>query len=256
MTATLSAWVRCYQARPGAMVQLVCLPHAGGGASSYRGWAAHLPASIELLVVQYPGREDRFSDVMVDDMRELVAAATDELAAVIDRPYALFGHSMGSAIAYETAQELSRRRVPGLRRLIVSGRRAPQERSGGDVHRRDDEGLCAELQRLGGTHQDVLADDQLRRAVLRYVRNDYRLIESYRPGQAPPLDCPITVFVGTDDPELTVDGAARWSELSPIGSVSDIEVFPGDHFYLGPQREQVVAAVVRRLAPAPRTGQA
>lgn len=241
-------WLRRWPVRPEARTQLVCFPHAGGSASAFRAWSGLLPDAVELVVVQYPGREDRFGEPMVDDMARLVERIADALERAIDRPHVLFGHSMGSAVAYETAQELHRRGVPGLRRLVASGREAPVRARGGEVHRGDDDALCTELTRLGGTATEVLADPDLRRAVLGYVRNDYRLIETYRPVPAPPLGCPITVFTGTDDPELSVADAAAWAPLGD-GRV-DVQAFPGGHFYLGPERAEVVAALLRRLDPA------
>jgi pyochelin biosynthesis protein PchC len=245
---TADPWLRRWPVRPEARIQLVCFPHAGGSASAFRAWSGLLPAAVELVVVQYPGREDRFGEPMVDDMATLVGRISDALARVLDRPHVLFGHSMGSAVAYETAQELRSRGVPGLRRLVASGREAPVRSRGGDVHRGDDNALCAELARLGGTAAEVLADAELRRAVLGYVRNDYRLIETYRPLPASPLGCPVTVFTGTEDPELSVEDAAAWAPLGD-GRV-DVQAFPGGHFYLGPGRAEVVTALLRRVDPA------
>ncbi|MFB9836183.1 thioesterase II family protein [Actinoallomurus acaciae] len=248
----LGPWLRCWAARPGARFRLVCLPHAGGGAGSYRPWATLLPPDVELIAVQYPGREDRWSDPLVDRMDELVSAVAGSLLRVLDRPYALFGHSMGSAVAWELAHELRDRGVSGPRRLFASGREAPGIARTGEVHRQDDAALCAELERLGGTHPEVLADPELRTAVLGYVRNDYRLIETYRPVARRPLDCPIEVFTGDADPELrlarSADHAGGWTALTTARTA--VHVFPGDHFYLNPGRERVVRTVLRRLSPS------
>jgi pyochelin biosynthetic protein PchC len=236
----------------------VCLPHAGGGAGYYRSWAALLPPQIELFAVQYPGREDRWTDHLVDRMDTLVTAIADALTPRLNCPYALFGHSMGSAVAWELAHELRTRDAPGPRRLFASGREAPGTARPGDVHRQDDDALCAELERLGGTDREVLADPELRAAVLGYVRNDYRLIETYRPAARPPLDCPITVFTGDEDPELaldrTADGAGGWAALTK--GRTHVHTFPGGHFYLSPQRVRVVASVIRRLDPSLATADA
>ncbi|WFE20527.1 thioesterase domain-containing protein [Solwaraspora sp. WMMD937] len=117
----------------------------------------------------------------------------------------------------------------------------------GEVHRRDDDGLCAELNRLGGTHDEVLADPELRRAVLGYVRNDYRLIETYRPAPAAPLDCPVMVLRGDADPELDDGQAYSWGQLT--SGRFDVRTFPGDHFYLVPQRRAVISAILSKLDP-------
>ncbi|HYZ56673.1 MAG TPA: alpha/beta fold hydrolase [Streptosporangiaceae bacterium] len=240
-------WLHHYHSTPAARVRLVCLPHAGGGASSYRSWAPLLPDAVELVAIQYPGREDRFTDPLVDDMAEL----TDRIAAALHtlppRPYALFGHSMGSAVAYELAHHARATGRPEPVRLLSSGRRAPAEAVGGCVHLGDDQALCAELVRLGGSSAEVLADPELRRMVLTYVRNDYRLIERYRPASRPPLTCPVTVFAGRDDPEFTVAQAAGWARVTT--GRTDALSFPGGHFYLAAQRDHLVAAILRRLAP-------
>ncbi|MEV6983677.1 alpha/beta fold hydrolase [Sphaerisporangium sp. NPDC051017] len=247
-----SPWIRCWSPRPAARFRLVCLPHAGGGASAYRPWLALLPPEVELLAVQYPGREDRFQDPLVDDMEELVTQIADALVPALDRPYAVFGHSMGSAVAWELAHELRRRGAHGPLWLFVSGREAPGTATAGEVHRQTDAVLCRELERLGGTSLEVLADDGLRPVVLGYIRNDYRLIETYRPAPRAPLSCPVAVFTGESDPELTPGSAARgaggWADLTTART--EVRTFPGGHFYLNGRRREVVAALLRRLDPS------
>lgn len=236
-------------------MRLICLPHAGGGAGSFRPWVSLLPPEVELLGVQYPGREDRFGDPFVDDMDELVAAIADDLVPATDRPYALFGHSMGSAVAWELAHELARRGGPGPRRLFASGRKAPATATVGTVHLQTDDVLCQELTRLGGTSGEVLADPGLRPVVLGCVRNDYRLIETYRPPARPALTCPVEVFTGDGDSEFTLDGGDEtggWSDVTT--GATRVHVFRGDHFYLNPRRKEVVTAVLRRLDPSLPTG--
>lgn len=253
-TSRLGPSLRNWEPRPAARLRLVCLPHAGGGAGFYRSWAALLPPDVDLLAVQYAGREDRWSDPMTDRMDALVRTLADDLLPELDRPYALFGHSMGSAVAWELAHELRGRGAPLPRRLFASGREAPGTARPGEVHRQSDDVLCAELERLGGTHRDVLADPDLRAAVLGYIRNDYRLIETYRPEPSARarLDCPITVLTGDTDAELALersaDGTGGWAGLTT--SRTHVHTFPGGHFYLGPQRARVVATVVRRLDPS------
>jgi pyochelin biosynthetic protein PchC len=129
---------------------------------------------------------------------------------------------------------------------VVSGREAPQDERGGTVHLRDEAGLLEEVSRLGGTASEVLADPALRTMILRCVREDYRLIETYRPREASPLDCPVSVFLGDADPDLTAVQAARWRRVT--SGRTRLRVFPGDHFYLVPQRRAVLAALREALA--------
>jgi len=244
--------VRRWTVRPAARLRLICLPHAGGGAASYRAWDALLPSEVELVAVQYAGREDRWADRMTDRMDRLVPELAEDLLPLLDRPYALFGHSMGSAVAWELAHTLTDLST-APRRLFASGRQAPGTARPGTVHRQPSAALAAELERLGGTPRDILADPDLLSAVLEYVRNDYRLIETYEPDLVarPPLACPITVLAGEADAECPLgagDGTGGWSALTK-GRTS-VHTFPGGHFYLGPERSSVLATILRQLDPS------
>ncbi|MBL1100548.1 thioesterase II family protein [Streptomyces coffeae] len=247
-----SPWIRRWSEAAASRFTLICLPHAGGSAGFYRPWAALMPPEVELLAIQYPGREDRFEDPEATDMSELVSAVADAVAPLLDRPYALFGHSMGSAVAWELAHELNRRGASAPRRLFASGRAAPGTAVTGQLHRQNDDTLSAELVRLGGTSREVLDDPGLRSLVLTAVRHDYRIIETYRPPDRPPLSCPVHVLTGSTDPELgeerSRDRAGGWADLTTART--EVRVFPGDHFYLIPRRRGVVATVLRRLDPS------
>lgn len=251
-----SAWTRTWHAGPGSRLTLICLPHAGGSAGFYRPWAALMPPEVELVAIQYPGREDRLGDPGSAGMGELVSAVADAVQPLLDRPYALFGHSMGSAVAWELAHELERRGAPGPSRLFASGRAAPATAVTGQLHRQDDDVLCGELGRLGGTSREILDDPGLRSLILTAVRHDYRIIETHRPEDRSPLSCPIHVLTGGTDPELGAercrDRAGGWADLTTART--EVRVFPGDHFYLTPRRREVVAAVLRRLDPSLATG--
>lgn len=245
MPGDLGSWLRRFVPRPQASLRLICVPHGGGGASTYASWAELLPPWVELLAVQYPGREDRFGDPFPRDLPELVAELAEAVEPLTGGPYVLFGHSMGATVAYELAQELAARGGPGPAHLVVSGREAPHDERGGEVHLLDDAGLAAELTRLGGTAPEVLQDPQLRTLILRYVREDYRLIETYRPRHLPPLGCPVTVYLGDADPGLTVAEAERWRRVTH--GPTEVRLFSGGHFYLVPQRDAVIAALWRAL---------
>src|SRR5918912_669489 len=103
---TRSRWVQVSSPRPDARLRLICLPPAGGGASRYRDWAALLPEDIEVVPVQLPGREGRFTEDPFTSMEQLTGPLLDGLASYLTRPFALFGHSMGAFIAFELARRV------------------------------------------------------------------------------------------------------------------------------------------------------
>ncbi|XVQ06305.1 thioesterase II family protein [Spirillospora sp. CA-255316] len=238
--------LRRFTPRPDAALRLFCFPHGGGGASAYADWAEGLPPGIEPVAVQYPGREDRLVEPVPADMDGLADALTGAIAPFTGRPYALFGHSMGATVAYEVAQRLRARGARPPAHLVASAREAPHDERGGNVHRGDDDDLYAELARLGATPPEVLRDPELRRMIFGYVRADYRIIETYRARPLPPLDCPVTMFLGDRDPDLSPAGAMGWRRATRARA--ELRLFPGDHFYLVPQRAAVLAALRRILS--------
>lgn len=91
-------WVRRYHPAPDAPTRLLCLPHAGGSASYYFPASRTLSPRIEVLAVQYPGRQDRRTEPCVESIDELADKVVDTVKGWTDRPLAVFGHSMGATL--------------------------------------------------------------------------------------------------------------------------------------------------------------
>jgi surfactin synthase thioesterase subunit len=195
-----------------------------------------------MYAVQYPGREDRIAEECMSNMADLAPAVATALSPLTDRPFALFGHSMGAAVAYEVARLLRPEPVC----LFVSGRHSPLEQVGNDVRLRDDAGVLAELARLGGTPTELLGDPELYEMVVPTMRSDFTIEETYQRHEGRRLDCPIVALVGTEDPDVTAAQATRWKELT--SGPFRLETYPGDHFYLVPQHRRVIETVTTELA--------
>lgn len=241
------SWLRCPDPRPWATTRLVCFPHAGGSAVSFRPWGKAASPALEVHAVQYPGRADRMRDPHMTDLRQAARLVAAALAPLSDRPLALLGHSMGALIAYETAQILQGRGMAPVHFFASAAK--PVHRRGDTADRvsaRDDDGLVAELAHLGGTDVAALADPELRELVLPYVRADFRAIEDYRfDPAAPELAIPVTALAGEADPHVGVEEMARWAEVTSASC--ELRVFPGGHFYLNDQLPEVLTEVHKAL---------
>ncbi|MDF2704664.1 thioesterase II family protein [Nonomuraea muscovyensis] len=240
--ADTTTWLRRLRPVSAPWVRLLCFPHAGGNAYFYNAWRAELPPDVELYAVQYPGRLDRLGDPFMEDMERMADAVAQAAYLLTGVPVALFGHSLGAAVAYETARRM--RRPPA--HLFVSGQPAPDRHRGGTKHLAGDEVLWQELSRLGGASPEVIGNAELREEFLPVMRSDYRLAETYRARPGPPLDCPVTAVIGDRDSEVDEDEARSWERYTSASFA--LRVFPGGHFYLNPPGPRLIDAIVTRLA--------
>ncbi|MEV5147594.1 alpha/beta fold hydrolase [Streptomyces sp. NPDC052727] len=248
MSVVESRWFRRFASSEGSKLQLVCFPHAGGAASAYLGLTRALAPDIDVVAVQYPGRQDRRLEPALTSLTHLARAVAEELARAPRRPYAFFGHSMGAVVAYETARALTEFDLATPLRLILSGRGAPSVEPRAGDRLEGDAALIAEIRRLGGTGSRVLDDPELLEMVMPTLRADYGALGRYRWLPGPPLDIPLTVMVGTADPIVTVDDARGW--LAHSTRPGDLLTFDGGHFYLDTQLPSVARAVRTLLAHA------
>ncbi|WP_083646966.1 thioesterase II family protein [Kitasatospora sp. CB01950] len=243
--AAADVWFQVHRRARPPRLRLLCLPHAGGAATFFQGWPRLLPDDVEVLAVRYPGRQSRLLDPFAPDLPTLAADIHAALDPYLDRPLALFGHSMGSAVAYEIALRLEDRGHAPTR-LLASGRVAPHRAAPSDRHTRDDEALIDAVRRHGGPGVSVYEDPELRELTLPALRADYRLIETYLPRDPRPLRTPITAYAGATDPDCTPAGVHAWSELTAPGRF-DHRWFPGGHFYLTPSEPELLADIATRL---------
>lgn len=245
-SAEADRWIHRFSETPGSKITLIFFPHAGGSASYYYPFAAELAPEIDVRAVQYPGRQERRRERLIDNIADISDQAYAALQSWDRGPFAFFGHSMGAVVAAEVARRFQREGDGGPCWLFISGRRAPSCGRDSAIHLRDDDAMLAELRKVGGTDSRILDSVELRDLILRVTRNDYKAIETYQYPPGPPLTCPITVLVGDSDPQVTTEEAAAWAGYST--AEFDLQIFPGGHFYLETCRAEVTAAIIAALS--------
>jgi medium-chain acyl-[acyl-carrier-protein] hydrolase len=226
--------------------RLFCFAYAGGSALVFRTWAKAF-SSVEVTAVQLPGRENRHREKPLVRMHDVVAQVVQALVGESAVPFAFFGYSLGSLIAFETARALRRANLPLPRRMFVAASPAPQHEHlrSPPLHRLNDADLIAEMRRFKGTPEAVLANRELLSLLLPVIRADFELLETYVAANEPPLPIPFSAYGGIDDAEVAPDALADWS--SQTSAEFSMRFFPGDHFFLKTAQEQLLAAVAKEL---------
>jgi surfactin synthase thioesterase subunit len=215
--------------RPDAELRLLSLAAAGAGASVFRGLAPHVPDRVEVLPIQLPGRETRRSEPFSTDAHAIAEAMAEAVEPLLDRPYAILGHSLGGLLGYELAVELSRfGQAP--ERLVVMATPAPHlPRTRPNVHDGDEQALRDYLTRMAGTPGPVLETRWLFDMYAPVLRADLQVFETYVHGKQEPLACPVTCWGGADDPHLGPAQLAPWAQHTRAGC--DVELWDGHHFF-------------------------
>ncbi|WP_243831981.1 thioesterase II family protein [Naumannella halotolerans] len=229
-------------------MDLFCFPYAGAGASIYRQWqrAAGGDRRFRIVPIQLPGRENRLNEQPYRRMADLVDDFIYAMVPMISKPFAFFGHSMGALTAYEVACALRDRGMPQPARLLLSAFRAPHLPSANiKIYHLPDEVLKIVLAK-DGISPDVLASEELMRALLPTLRADLELCDTYEHVPRQPLDVPISAYGGEQDIRVHPEDLAGWCEHTT--STFDLTTYPGDHFYLQPAMDELVKDVRLRLS--------
>lgn len=238
--------------RDDSVIRLFCVPHAGTGATAFRGWTERLLPEIETTVVELPGRESRFRETPYQRMGPLVsdlaAAVTDCLSE--DQPFAFFGNSLGSLIAFETLHEIRRQSGREALHLFVSASGAPHCQSPlPPIGHLDDHDLVRAVdERYGGIPAPVLADEEFLAAILPTLRADICLLEAYQRDRPQPLSCPVTAFAGLRDTTVPFAHVEAWRDQT----IRHFERFflEEGHLYLQSSRDFLIQRVLNELLAA------
>lgn len=243
LTRGADRWFVPIGRRAEAAALVFCFPYAGGSAASYRGWGRLSELlDVDVLAVELPGRGRRIGESPELRVSEIAA----ELGRVIDRPYSVFGHSLGARLGFEVCRRLRDLGHAEPIRLFVSGTPGPRlPRVGLGDSGLPDEELIARVNRMGGTPAEVLATPQLRELLLPLIRSDFAWGDDYVYSAGPPLTCPVTALTGSADPEAPPDLMRHWRRET-TGEFRLCEI-AGDHFFPHSAFETVVTEIAADL---------
>ena len=211
-------------------IQLFLLPFAGANLNSYRGLETVLKdLGIRSTTLELPGHGARGAEPLLTSLSAMEDDLSTQLEAQAAQPYVLFGHSMGSLLAYRLAQKFISKKMPPLC-LIVSGRAAPSvPLRHNRIHALPQDEFFEEVRRLGGSPEAILQNRELMEYFEPILRADFQAVETYKHIDEPALPLPVSVVIGADDTVLR-DDVECWGRHAQ--DAIQLTVLPGGHFYL------------------------
>jgi len=228
--------------------RLFCFPHGGAGSSAFDGWAAHLPAAVQLLAVRPPGRAHRLREPPIASLPELVAAALDGLRDHLAEPFFFYGQCLGALVAFEVCRRLGDEGWPLPRGLMVAGYPAPHLPPSRRIHHLPDEAFLEEIVALGGFSQDQLTSPGVLETALPALRADCRASETYVYRPRPRLACELVALGGREDGLVSRAELQAW-HVHTSGRFR-VHLFEGGHFFMVESRAAVLSVVGAELASA------
>jgi len=252
-------WSVLLKPNPDARLRLFCFPYIAGSVSVFQSWSEGLPSELELCAVNYPGTIG-FSQ-RLEGLDALLPVLAEAMLPKLDKPFAFYGHSFGGLIAFELARYLRRERGLKPARLFLAAYHAPdlpnpypplpqvseeelkQTKSMEDLP----ELMLTNLKSIlsASVLESLWQNRQFMLSLILYVQAGRWLMDNYSYSQEEPLDCPISVFGGKQDPLITEDKLSGWREQTR--GDFNLQMFPGPHLFMHDDRELLLQAISQLL---------
>jgi surfactin synthase thioesterase subunit len=225
---------------------LFCFPFAGGSKYSYNPFLPFVPGHVAAIPVELPGRGGRFREALQTDLDCIVDDAFRQIGPHLHQPYALYGHSMGTVVAYLLARKIIRAGAPKPVHLFVTGRGGPSiVEKEPPKHLLPKAEFRDKLRTIGGSPDAVLADESMFNFFEPILRADFKALHAYRHQPAEPIDVPITVIIGAEE-QVTYQDAQAWQRETTRPVV--VKRMPGKHFFIFDYPEEIMKLVGAKLS--------
>jgi len=215
----------------------------------YSKWKKNLHSSIELEPIELAGRGNRYSESFYGSFDSAVEDIYTTVKNKLDgEDYAIWGHSMGSLLAFELAYKLKDMRYKEPVHIFFSGRFPPhiykdEEQT---LHKLPDEKFMDEIFRLGGTPKGIIESRELQNIFIPILRADYKMVHGYRyHPKEKKLDCSISVLNGKEDAEIIPADISQWNIYT--GKECRFYQFDGGHFYINESESDLIEVINQTL---------
>lgn len=237
-----SRWFPFVPQYDSSLPRLFCFPYGGGNAVIFKHWQSWLQHCALVYPVQLPGRGMRYQEPSYQQIEPLIVELANLFQPYLDRPYYLFGHSMGALIVYELACYLQKNFQSPPKHVIVSGFRAPHlPNPKPPIHTLTTQQFIGELAKMNGIPQEILENPEYLKLFLPSLRADFQLCETYIYQEKEPLQASITAFGGDQDAEVSEEMLWGWKYHTTCQF--QLVRFSGNHFFIHQEEKAVVKQI-------------
>lgn len=225
-------------------IKLICIPYAGGSATSYNKYKAYLNDNIDLYTVELSGRGRRYNEPFYETLDEAVYDILLQIEKeILCSDYIFLGHSMGSVLALELTHRLMDLGYKEPKHIIFSGRVPPNKITiKKKIYDAPFPVLKEEILRLGGTPLEFFQSQELMDIYLPIMRADYKILETYSLHEfVNKLSCSISVFLGDKDLDTSIEDMKHWKLYT--NNKCTLYMFHGGHFFINDCVEDVVSVI-------------
>jgi surfactin synthase thioesterase subunit len=229
------------------VINLFCLPFAGGSKFSYRKYEEIAPPHINMIPLEYPGRGARIRSPLITDVNLLTQDIYSQIEGMLNvGKYAIYGHSMGGLLGYLLSKEIVRRGQTPPVHIFITGTMGPSAlaRELKKRHLLEKEDFIEELKGLNGSPREILEDDDLLEYFEPILRADFKVSETYVYEKTDPLEIPFTVITGTDE-DMNVVDIKLWQNESTLHV--DFISMKGNHFFILDHSNEIVEIISKKL---------
>ncbi|MEO5976056.1 MAG: alpha/beta fold hydrolase [Chryseolinea sp.] len=226
-------------------INLFCFPFAGGTKYSYNALLPYVPSFIKFVPIELPGRGTRLGEPLLSDIHLIADDVYSQVKSKLIRPYAFYGHSMGTLIGYLLTKRIIQDGFDHPIHLFFTGCAGPSEiESQPKSYHLPKNQFISKLKKMGGSPPEVLDDEEFMDMYEPILRADFQAAETFCYVKSDPFHIPIWVAIGKDE-DATMQQAESWRKET----TANVEVFefPGDHFFILEHQQRLLNMISNGL---------
>ena len=228
---------------------MFALPYAGGSACIYRDWCSLLKPAIEVCPYEYAGHASRFSEKFFSSIEEAAEDVSEWIRKQQPKEYVIYGHSMGSLVAIESAYVLERKNMAPPKAVIVAACRPPHLREKGkQLGALSQEELMKYMISRGQYESEILESEELLAILSDIMYADIKIYAKYkRSYESGKIHVPLIALAGQDDDATSLEDMEEWSKYTDRSF--EFHMCKGNHFFAFNEKEEFMEDLLTWCIP-------